>query len=105
MLRQFKTYRLALEYYRECEQIQSQVPAHLRDQLLRAASSIVLNIAEGSGKNTSKDQQRYYSIARGSLRECQAIHDLSSKQPWKAHSTDDQLAACLYKLSCTSRPS
>ena len=53
-----------------------EVPYHLKDQLQRAALSIVLNLAEGSGKRTPADQRRFYSIAFGSLRECQAILDV-----------------------------
>jgi four helix bundle protein len=47
----------------------------LSDQLRRAAVSIPLNIAEGSGK-FDKDERRYFAIARGSALECAAIIDL-----------------------------
>jgi four helix bundle protein len=46
------------------------------DQLDRAATSIPLNIAEGTGKYTSKDKCRYYDIARGSALECAACLDV-----------------------------
>jgi four helix bundle protein len=52
--------------------------AALADQLRRAALSIPLNIAEGSGKNSNPDQHRLYSIARGSAMECAAIMDACS---------------------------
>jgi four helix bundle protein len=48
----------------------------LRDQLDRAGSSIVLNMAEGLGRASSPDKARFYVIARGSALECAAIVDV-----------------------------
>ena len=48
------------------------------DQLYRASESIVLNIAEGNGKFTSKDRCRYFDISRGSAMESAGCLDVLS---------------------------
>jgi four helix bundle protein len=50
--------------------------AHLRDQLDRAASSIVLNIAEAVGRRGAGERAHFYVIARGSAMECAAVIDI-----------------------------
>ena len=49
----------------------------LRDQLRRAAISVPLNIAEGSGRATEADASRHFAIARGSAMECAAVLDVT----------------------------
>lgn len=48
----------------------------LGSQLLRSALSVILNIAEGSGKNSDKELNRYLNISFGSLYEVFAIIDV-----------------------------
>ena len=72
-------YRLSIEYATASYGIArtlTGVNRHLRDQGLRAAQSIPLNIAEGNGKQSLKDKNRFFEIARGSALECAAIHDM-----------------------------
>ena len=53
-----------------------QIDSYIRDQLKRASISIVLNIAEGSGKFTKADKRKFYIIARGSTYECVSLLEL-----------------------------
>lgn len=49
------------------------IPAYAKDQLGRANLSIMLNIAEGSGKFSNKDRRNFYVTARGSVFECASL--------------------------------
>lgn len=51
----------------------------LIDQLLRAAISAVLNIAEGSSR-TGKDFKHFLSNSRGSVYECVAVLTIAKKR-------------------------
>lgn len=92
----FRTYDLAVKLYKQCKAVPSLQP-HLRDHLLRASSSIVLNLAEGSAKPTHKDKLKFYNIALGSLRELQALSDLDDRVETLS-SEMSALGAHLYRL-------
>ncbi|MCB9091288.1 MAG: four helix bundle protein [Halobacteriovoraceae bacterium] len=74
MFKDFKTYQLAKKLYLHCQKLK--LKSHMKNQLDRASLSIVLNIAEGSGKLSMKDRARFYQIALGSLRKTYAILDI-----------------------------
>src|SRR5260370_25777511 len=72
-------YQLALDFLAIADEIVEHLPrgrSHLADQLTRAATSIVLNIAEGAGKFSKLDKRRYYLTAAGSTTESAAICDV-----------------------------
>ena len=71
-------YRVAVEFQGTAARIGvgRRVGAHLRDQLERASVAIVLNVAEGAGRQTLRDKAHFFTIARGSATECGAILDL-----------------------------
>lgn len=96
MRNNFRTYNLSVEFYRQAYALR--LSSHLKEQLSRAASSIVLNLAEGAGRGTRADQGRFFQIAFGSLRECQAILDLAQDSEGQAVRLADRLAAHLYCL-------
>ena len=97
MLKMFRTYQLAIRLYGECKKMC--LPSYLRDQLLRAASSICLNLAEGTGRSTFKDRQRFYAMAFGSFREVQAILELEPGVAFAILDLVDHLGACLDRLT------
>ena len=75
----FGAYQFAIQFAGFATQIIERLPegqAKLIDQLRRAAISISLNIAEGSGKNTESQKCHCYSIARAEAMECAAIMDI-----------------------------
>ncbi|PIS35153.1 MAG: four helix bundle protein [Parcubacteria group bacterium CG08_land_8_20_14_0_20_38_56] len=52
------------------------IDSYLRDQLRRASISMVINIAEGSGKFSKADKKNFYIIARGSVYECVSLFEI-----------------------------
>ena len=67
---------MALEACRVSAPLAAALSANLKDQLNRASSSVVLNIAEGFGSSSRGVKRRHYEIARGSAIECIAVLDL-----------------------------
>ena len=102
-MQHLRSYQLAVEFYRIAKGIE--LPGHLKDQLRRAASSVALNLSEGTGKRTGKDRGRFFFIAMGSIRECQAVTELEPDA--FNHATRDlldHLAASVYKLTRATTP-
>ena len=73
-----RAYQEALKFAAWVEPIIEKLPHKLaaRDQLDRASTSIVLNIAEGNGKRSHPDRCRYFDISRGSALESAACLDV-----------------------------
>ena len=75
-----------LEVYKKAKDLNGEILAflrenklldnYLRDQLKRASISIVINIAEGSGKFSKADKRNYYTISRGSVYECVSLLEI-----------------------------
>ncbi len=76
-----------------------------KNQLKRSSLSIVLNIAEGTGRNSNPDKRNFYIISRGSVFECVAILDimkeddiLSDKMFQEFYQKSDELSRMLYAM-------
>ena len=72
-------YKAALEFVAwsfEASNALSGPHRHARDQLLRSSQSVPQNIAEGNGKRSHADRQRFFEIARGSALESAASLDV-----------------------------
>jgi four helix bundle protein len=93
---QFRSYSLAIELHHQCRSIP--LPDYLKDQLLRASSSVALNLSECSGRSTQRDQLRFFHMAFGSVRECQAALDLAPRPYPELVAAADVLAARIYRL-------
>ena len=67
-------FRASLEFVRYVSRLKRvAIQGDRRQQLLRAADSIALNIAEGVGRGPGKARRNFHRIAFGSASECVAI--------------------------------
>lgn len=75
-------YQKAMNFHTQIQAIlQEKKPNRiLQDQLTRASTSIVLNIAEGYGRFHKADKRNFYVNARGSLNEVVACLDILFEQ-------------------------
>ena len=76
---QLDAYRIAMEFAILIDKILEQFPkgrSHLVDQLHRASTSVLFNIAEGAGEYLKTEKMRFYRIARRSGTESAAILEL-----------------------------
>jgi len=73
-----RVYQEALRFASSAETLleRAKKSSALHDQLDRARTSILLNIAEGNGRYTAADRRRFFDMARGSALECAACLDL-----------------------------
>jgi four helix bundle protein len=93
----FRTLDLAKEFYQLTRDLK--LSAHLKDQFLRSASSVALNLAEGNAKRSEREKLRFYEIAHGSFRESLTILELENAADSKILELADHLGASLFKLT------
>jgi four helix bundle protein len=74
-----EVYQRAIEFLALVGDIVAELPkghSDRSDQLVRAAESVVRNIAEGAGRWSEADSAKHYKIARGEAMECAASLDI-----------------------------
>ena len=91
-MKTFRTLDLAIEFHEQAMTLKD-VNGHLRDQLLRAAASIPLNLSEGNAKSSVKEKKRFYQTAYGSFKECQTLFKMMKLSDEKVVATADHLGA------------
>ena len=94
-------YRLSIQYVAlafETANSLRGIHRHARDQWVRAAQSIPLNVAEGNGKRSRKDRARFLDISRGSALECAAIQDVLVVSRGISEETNAELKSLLLRI-------
>lgn len=88
-------YKLALDYldliYTFAEKLPKNDDFNLKSQITRAATSVVLNIAEGSTSQSDAEQSRFLGMALRSLIETVACQDVIERRKYAP--TDELRAA------------
>jgi len=81
-----EVYQMALTYtdmiYSLAEKLPRKEEYNLKSQITRAATSIVLNIAEGSTSQTNTEQRRFLTMALRSLMETVACQHLLKRRQY-----------------------
>lgn len=73
-----KVYQVTIKFVAWVTELRDElkIKSQVTDHLDRASDSMVLNIAEGNGRFTSKDRCHFFDIARGSALECASSLDI-----------------------------
>jgi four helix bundle protein len=83
-----EVYQLSLQYtdmiYSLVEKLPTSEEHNLKSQIIRAATSIVLNIAEGSTSQSDTEQRRFLAMALRSLLETVACQHLIERRRYVA---------------------
>ena len=78
-----EVYQTAIRFVVLANDVVEQLPrgrGYLADQLQRAATSAVLNVAEGAGEFARKEKARFYRMARRSATECKSLRLLTDEK-------------------------
>ena len=73
--------------------------AYINEQWKRATMSIMLNLAEGTGRIAASEKKHFYTISRSAVFECVAIMDVLRGQNQIEMSKYDEFYSSYEKLS------
>ena len=97
-----RVWQLSREMTRHVYTLSSSFPEEerfgLQSQIRRAASSVMLNIAEGSGRSSGLDFARFLDAAVGSANEVQTVLIIAFDQGYINQETLDDLEAELLSI-------
>jgi four helix bundle protein len=86
-----EVWQLAIEYIDLIYELGNQLPKseeyNLKSQIIRAATSVALNIAEGSTSQTNAEQARFLSMAIRSLLETVACEQIIKRRGFISDTT------------------
>jgi len=92
-----EVWKLSLEHIDFCYAIAERLPKqeeyNLKPQLIRAATSIALNIAEGSTGQSDPEQARFLGVAIRSLVESVACRRVVERRGYMRHEDDPMAGA------------
>ena len=94
-MHEFRSLKEATKLYQMAKK--QKLKAFMKDQLLRASSSVALNLAEGNARRTPKDRLRFFNISLSSLRETQMIAELENLQELTKQA--DKVGGMIYVLN------
>jgi four helix bundle protein len=94
-----KSLKLAEDVYRVTKERPFATDYGLRDQIRKAAVSVMSNIAEGHGRFTKKDYIRFLSIANGSVSEVRAQLLLAERLGYIDHSSTERLLYLSFEIT------
>lgn len=97
-----KVYQKAIDFiditYVVCRKFPKEETYKLSSQYIRAATSIALNIAEGSG-DTNPQFNRFLQIAIGSVKECVVCSTIAKRQNYITNQQENEIREKLEELS------
>jgi four helix bundle protein len=74
-----KSYELLLDFAKKLPDLLKRLPrgnSYLEDQIKRALSSAILNLAEGNGRWSIKERNRFFDISLASIAEVASVMDI-----------------------------